>query len=1137
MEFRILGPLEVRDGGAPLPIGGGRQRALLALLLLNANRVVPVKRLVDDLWGENVPGTASKAVQIYVSKLRKVLPKGRLETRPPGYLIQLEDGELDLWRLERLLAEGRHALAEGKAQEAASHLREALSLWRGPALAEFTEPFAQPASARLEELRLACLEERIEADLALRGRGELVGELEALVARHPLRERLRAQQMLALYRSGRQAEALSVYQESRRLLDEELGIEPSQRLRDLERRILQQDPELDRAAEAPPARPAGEPTQRRVPAPAKTPSLSSRTLVGRGGELGRLRCLLDEALAGYRQVVFVSGPAGIGKTTLVEAFLTEAEANGALVGHGQCFEQYGAGEAYMPVLEALGRLCRGSHGDEIVAVLADRAPTWLSQMPGIAEAAGGAMAASDAGTTPQRMLRELVEALEAITELRPLALLLEDLHWSDPSTIDVVSALARRDDSARLLLLATYRPQDARADSHRVWETAHELHQRGLASEIGLGSLTPCAVVDYLELRFPENEFPLDLSAVLHDRTDGNPLFLDRVVESWVESGSIAGGEGVWTLQAPVAQLSVDVPATIRQLIEHQLDKLDRPDRELVEAASVAGSEFVAAVVAAACRRAEDEVETRFMEFARQGRFVEALDEAVWPDGTVSTHLGFVHDLYAEVAYAAVPPGRRARLHRDIGSRLESAYGEGAGEIASELAAHFERAYDPDLTSRYLGLAAEQALERRALREAIEHLTRAIDALAELPDDRSRRERELALRISLGNTLMAARGYAAPEVKDTYTRAQDLCQMLDDRARLPPVLYGLWVNSFVAGKHRAACELGAEFLKLMQETGDPAVVVAHRALGWPLVSMGRFVEGRAHLEEAVGSYDRERDRPLGVLYGQDPGVAAGATLAWALWFLGFPEQAVARSAQAVDTARDLDQPIALAYALACDAMLRQLRREAGPALHQADEAVALATRDGMTLWRAWASVPRGWALSMAAEHEEAIATIREGIACADETGSAWSRPYFLAMLAEAHRSAGQLDAALACVDEALVAAEASDERCYEAEIHRLRGELLYALPKPRGDEAAEAFSTALEVARRQEAKMLELRAAVSLGRLWVGQRRAAEAHELVSGVHAWFTEGFDTPDLRDAAVLLRSSERLRQNRMSGLGRP
>jgi DNA-binding SARP family transcriptional activator/predicted ATPase len=1107
---------------------GGKQKALLALLLQHADRVVPTTRLVDDLWGGEVPESAQKMVQIFVSHLRKQLPAGLLRTRAPGYLIDLSGHSLDLRRFADLAESGRVALADGRAAVAAELLASALGLWRGPALAEFAEPFAQPESARLEEQQLACLEDRIDADLTLGRHAALVGELDGLVGRHPHRERLREQLMLALYRSGRHAEGLETYQTFRRMLADNLGIEPSQRLRDLERRILQQDPELD-----PPTVPRA-PRRFREPPRGLAPAGQAETrisrpaglLVGRDGELDHLRRLLDDVLGSQRRIVFVSGRPGIGKTTLVRAFIDDAETQGGiLVGRGQCFEQYGQREAYMPVLEALGRLCRGGDGEQLVRLLAERAPTWLSQLPGLAETLGVDAGSLAVGATRERMLRELVEAVEAIAQIRPLALLFEDLHWSDPSTIDVLAALARREDPARLLLLATYRPQDARATSHPIWATAQELEQRGLASELRLHALTPRAVGDYLELRFPESAFPRDLVELLHERTDGNPLFVEKVVDSWLESGSIAAKEGIFALQTTVAELSADVPATVRQLIEQQLHELDRADHELVEAAGVAGAEFVAAAVAAACGRADEDAEMRLTELAREGHFVEVLGEAVWPDGTVSTRLRFVHDLYAEVAYAQLPPGRRARLHRSIAARLESAFGEEAGEIAGELASHLLRGREPDRAISYLKAAADHTLVRGGHREAIEQLTTALDTLGELPSTRERAERELTLRITLGNALSAARGYAAPETRETYARARELCAELGENApEFLPVLYGLWNNETIAGRHRSARELADAFLQLAHERDEDALVVAHRTIAWSLILDGQLEAARGHLEEVLLRFDPERHASLVSLYGEHPAVAAEATLSLPLWLLGFPDQASKASADAVARARTLNHPLSLAYALFNHALLRQLRREHTAAYEAAESAHAVAGEFGISLWEAWASVLSGWATTVGGTIEEGIARIRAGLRAARATGAVAFLPHMLALLAEADARAGDAETGLQALDEALVLCDRNDERYYEAEIHRLRGELLLALDVPDHAGAEAALERALELARAQEARMLELRAAVSLGRLRRDQGRAAEARELLSPVYGWFTEGHDTLDLRDAAELLADLE-------------
>src|SRR6266545_3312607 len=327
MDFQLLGPLDVLDGNAPVRFAAGKQRALLALLLLNANRTVARDRIIDDLWGDDLPESAQKMVQIHVSQLRKALPEPRLQTRAPGYLLEVADEELDLARFERSVAAGRDALSRGDARTASDLLRQGLALWRGPALAEFSEPFARHEGARLEELRAAALEWRLEADLALGHHGDVVGELETLIARHPLRERLRSQHMLALYRSGRHAEALNAYQAFRRTLDEELGIDPPTALKDLERRMLQQDASLDA-----PRRPTLASAKRAeyAAAPALLAAIAEPP-AGRARELARLERLLADARAGQRRLVFVTGEAGIGKTTIIERFLADAAAEGALL--------------------------------------------------------------------------------------------------------------------------------------------------------------------------------------------------------------------------------------------------------------------------------------------------------------------------------------------------------------------------------------------------------------------------------------------------------------------------------------------------------------------------------------------------------------------------------------------------------------------------------------------------------------------------------------------------------------------------------------------------------------------------------------------------------------------------------------
>ena len=367
MDLRVLGPFDASEGGMPFPLGGPKPRALLARLVIDANRTVSTQRLVDDLWGERVPESAVKMVQIYVSQLRKVLPRGVLLTRPPGYVVEVDPEAVDLTRFMRLRAEGRAALAAGDVATSSARLREGLGLWRGPALAEFSEPFARVEAAHLDELRLACLEDRIESDLALGHHADVVGELEALVASHPLRETLHGRLMLALYRSGRQAEALGAYDRFRRTLDDELGLEPSGALKALQHQILNQDPSLDLAARStatePPARAAR--AARAADAPMRSPDpppphpALPAGLVGRAPELRRLEAALDAAAAAQGGAVFIAGRAGIGKTRLSAELMERAPKRGASVLTGRCIQLVGSGLPYLPLVDAL-RPIRGS---------------------------------------------------------------------------------------------------------------------------------------------------------------------------------------------------------------------------------------------------------------------------------------------------------------------------------------------------------------------------------------------------------------------------------------------------------------------------------------------------------------------------------------------------------------------------------------------------------------------------------------------------------------------------------------------------------------------------------------------------------------------------------------------------------
>ncbi len=464
-------------------------------------------------------------------------------------------------------------------------------------------------------------------------------------------------------------------------------------------------------------------------------------LVGREAELARLHRYWEKALQGTRQVIFVSGEPGIGKTTVVETFLSGIGRQGAgsgeqgtwnrrhartnsaqpmldaqslrpslWIGRGQCIEQYGAGEAYMPVLEALGRLCREPGGKRLIAVLDQYAPTWLVQMPALLSVQQlETLQRKTHGATQERMLREMAEAIEVLTAEQPLILWLEDLHWSDVSTLELLAVLGRRQETLRLLLIGTYRPVEMLVKEHPLRAVKHELQLHKQCEELRLGFLTEEDVAEYLAQRFPVTTQPTELRQVahlVHQRTEGNPLFMVNVVDHLLaQAEALPHGKPPHFLQDLLV-----VPESIRQMIEKQLDRLNPEEQRVLEIASVAGAEFSAAAVAAGAQTEIGEIEARCAGLSRHDQFLRTQAVEEWPDGTVAARYGFIHALYQEVLYERVTAGQRIALHRRIGERHEQAYGDRAKAIAAELAMHFEQGPEYRRAVRYRQLAGKNAL-------------------------------------------------------------------------------------------------------------------------------------------------------------------------------------------------------------------------------------------------------------------------------------------------------------------------------------------------------------------------------------------------------------------------------------------
>jgi DNA-binding SARP family transcriptional activator/tetratricopeptide (TPR) repeat protein len=707
VEFRILGLLEVVDDGRVLELGTRKQRALLMLLLLRHGELVPVDELIEDLWSDP-PRTAETTLRAYVSRLRAIIGADRLQSGPRGYRLRVDPGELDAERFEDMVSAGQS--------------EEALALWRGPALADVAyESFAQAEIARLEELRVAAVEDRVEHDLARGRHGQLVAELEWLVSRHPLHERLRAQLMLALYRSGRQAEALEVYNEGRRLLTDELGLEPGAELAELQRAILQHDPRLD------PIR-----LERNRPEPAGG-------FVGRHDELALLNGAFDDAVAGRGGLVLISGEPGIGKSRLVEQLGAAAERQGALMVVGRAWEAGGA-PPYWPWVQALRSYLRSTGaqpGPELAQILPELGAEPPQVEPEVARF---------------RLFDAIASFLRDGAATRPVVLALDDLHAADTSSLMLLRFLAHALADGRVLVLAAYRDVDPML-ADPLAETVAELSRGPNTRMVALGGLREAEVAAYIEATAGYE--PPGVAAAIHRETEGNPLFVGEIVRLLVTEEALDQAATAWR---------VTVPEGVRAVIRRRLRHLSDDCKLVLVLASVLGREFRL-----------DALE--IVSGVTRETLLERLDEAaaarvVGEVPGAAGRLRFSHALIRDSLYDELTPGRRALLERRIGEALEALYEGDPEPYLTELAHHFLAAVPTGVADKalfYARRAGDRALRQLAFEEAARLYE---SALSVADDDGTRCE----LLLAMGDA--QTRAGDTPAAKVTYRDAADLAETL-----------------------------------------------------------------------------------------------------------------------------------------------------------------------------------------------------------------------------------------------------------------------------------------------------------------------------------------------------------------------
>jgi DNA-binding winged helix-turn-helix (wHTH) protein/predicted ATPase len=800
-------------------------------------------------------------------------------------------------------------------------------------------------------------------------------------------------------------------------------------------------------------------------------------LVGRAPELADLARCLQSARSGQRQLVFLTGEPGIGKSALANCFLEQLHAEHLVrIAHGQCLDQHGAGEPYLPLIEAVTRLAGQQPGPAVKEIFSAKAPSWAPQMPSLWTRDEQKIFEARGQATRQRMMRELTVALEAVASDVPLILKLEDIHWSDASTIDWLGHVARRPDPARLMILATFRPADAAAKKANLHALVTELVLHGCCREIELNPLGLEAIESYLKARLGvEKAATLSsrLAPLLLDRTGGNPLFMTSMVSQLAHSS--------W--DQPINQL-MSIPHDVRRFIDRQIDELGKSDCDRLAAASVVRREFAAAAVAAALNVDIQEIEATCSELARQGVFIVKGVSTTWPDGTLTELYSFRHDLYRQLLYDRLPATRRALSHARVGRRLEAAWTGQPEAIAAELAEHFERAGDLVEAIPHHQRAAAKAMRRGANDEAIEHLRRALRAIESIPEEAERTKIEVDLQVATGAAFMASKGYTAPEVLEAYARAELLCDRLGERTEIFPAIWGQWLFRYARGELGHARRLCARLLDLAESSGDASLMLhAHHAL-WPTLFMyGELIQARTHASAGLRLYDPKIHRATASIYGNhDACTCAYGFSAISLSLQGKYEDAHAMIEAGLRVAMSLDDPFSLANTLYMTAAAAQLIGDVALATANSEASARLSTEHGLANLKPWSEVLAGWCAVENGELDRGLALLIEAIDTLRAMHSLAWLPYLLGLLSDARLKAKQPSEAMKAVEEAISLVETTGERFYSAELHRLRGELLAQASIGQRDEAKAEFNRAVKIAAQQGAVSLERKARDSLRR-------------------------------------------------------
>ena len=837
-------------------------------------------------------------------------------------------------------------------------------------------------------------------------------------------------------------------------------------------------------------------------------------LVGREEELDLLLRRWSKAKTGEGQVLLLSGEPGIGKSRLTAALLERLATEPHTRLRYFCSAQH-TDSALYPIISQMERAAGFAYENTPQAKL-DKLDALLAQSSTPRQDAAlfaEMLSLPDDGRYPkldltppqrrQKTLEALSTQLDVLSRTNPVLMIFEDAHWIDPTSLEALGRAVDRIRTLSVLLIVTYRPEFNPpwvGQPHVTPITINRLGQREIA-----------AMIDRVMGNKP---LPANVLEDILERADGIPLFVEEITKAVLEAGDQGAEQAISAIPSP----SMLVPATLQASLMARLDRLGSA-KAIAQIGAVAGREFSHTLLAAVARRPEVELQSALDRLTDAGLLFR---QGIPPHATYL----FKHALIQDAAYGSLLRDAKRALHARIAETLESQFVEIAESQPELLAKHLTEAGLTEKAVSYWSKAGQRSLGRSALAEAVEQLTRAIDLIAALPGTAELRREQIKLQVALANALMHTKGYATLETKAALGQARSLIEKAEalgeppeDPLLLFSILYGFWATNYVGHNGDALLELASQFLALAEkQSATGPLLIAHRLMGSSLSTTGELVGGRTRLDKAIALYDRAEHSLLATRFGQDVGVVILSWQSWTVWVLGYPEAALADVELAVKNAREIGHAPTLIYALFFASFTHAFCGNYATARALSYELVALAGEKGASFWEAQAMSYRGCLSALTGEAADAVHMITSALSTYQSTGATVFMPWYLSTLARAYAKLGQFDDAWRCIREALTTVETTKERWCEAEVHRIAAEI--ALKSEQSDRAEADFERALSVARAQQAKSWELRASMSLARLWRDQGKVQQARELLAPVYGWFTEGFDTRDLKDAKALL-----------------